>query len=424
MNTPIHNSLNIQTLNNQCFCISLDDDALRAALESELGSPGLSALIKERCPYLFSARPLFVSAQHRDAMAAIIAAVESVVALPAWRDMVLARAGAIVRGKPGAKGVFLGYDFHVNESRLGLIEINTNAGGAMLNAILARAQRACCPEVADVVPAQAAITRLEEAMVAMFRNEWHLSGRDRPLATIAIVDEEPREQYLYPEFILFQQLFQRCGITAVIAAPEELEFAGGTLWYGDRQIDLVYNRLTDFLLEQPGNAVLRQAYLEQAIVLTPHPQAHALYGDKRNLAVLSDAGALEALGVPENIRHRLLTGIPHTEIVDPRHADRLWAQRRQLFFKPASGYGSRAAYRGEKLTKRVWQQILEGDYVAQDLVLPGERAIGGGVSEMLKFDLRNYVYDGAVQWIAARLYQGQTTNFRTPGGGFAPVYIA
>ena len=32
------------------------------------------------------------------------------------------------------------------------------------------------------------------------------------------------------------------------------------------------------------------------------------------------------------------------------------------------------------------------------------------------------VYDAAVQWVAARLYQGQTTNFRTPGGGFAPVY--
>jgi hypothetical protein len=24
--------------------------------------------------------------------------------------------------------------------------------------------------------------------------------------------------------------------------------------------------------------------------------------------------------------------------------------------------------------------------------------------------------------MAARMYQGQTTNFRTPGGGFAPVY--
>ncbi len=39
----------------------------------------------------------------------------------------------------------------------------------------------------------------------------------------------------------------------------------------------------------------------------------------------------------------------------------------------------------------------------------------------LKVDLRNYVYRGRVQLIAARLYQGQTTNFRTPGGGFAPV---
>jgi hypothetical protein len=40
----------------------------------------------------------------------------------------------------------------------------------------------------------------------------------------------------------------------------------------------------------------------------------------------------------------------------------------------------------------------------------------------MKYDLRAYTYDGAVQWTAARLYRGQTTNFRTPGGGFAPVY--
>jgi len=31
------------------------------------------------------------------------------------------------------------------------------------------------------------------------------------------------------------------------------------------------------------------------------------------------------------------------------------------------------------------------------------------------------VYAGHVQLIAARLWAGQTTNFRTPGGGFAPV---
>ena len=39
-------------------------------------------------------------------------------------------------------------------------------------------------------------------------------------------------------------------------------------------------------------------------------------------------------------------------------------------------------------------------------------------------DIRAFVYQGAVQMFVARLYQGQTTNFRTPGGGFAPVFPA
>jgi hypothetical protein len=52
-----------------------------------------------------------------------------------------------------------------------------------------------------------------------------------------------------------------------------------------------------------------------------------------------------------------------------------------------------------------------------------ERVIGSQEnSGLLKSDIRSYVYAGTVQWTAARLYQGQTTNFRTPSGGFAPVY--
>ena len=43
--------------------------------------------------------------------------------------------------------------------------------------------------------------------------------------------------------------------------------------------------------------------------------------------------------------------------------------------------------------------------------------------QAFKFDVRCYVYDSKVQLIAARLYQGQTTNFRTPGGGFALVRV-
>ena len=41
----------------------------------------------------------------------------------------------------------------------------------------------------------------------------------------------------------------------------------------------------------------------------------------------------------------------------------------------------------------------------------------------MKADLRNYTYEGKVLLRAARLYQGQTTNFRSPGGGFAPVFV-
>ncbi|MGE5623039.1 MAG: hypothetical protein ACM3WS_07790 [Bacillota bacterium] len=274
-----------------------------------------------------------------------------------------------------------------------------------------------------MLPPPDSAAALEARIVGMFRREWALSGRTRPLRRIAIVDESPQQQYLYPEFLLFRQLFQRHGLQVAIADPSELRWHEGVLRYQDMALDMVYNRLTDFLLEAPASAALRAAYLANAVVLTPHPQAHALYADKRNLGLLSDVHCLQQLGVPEEIQAILLSGIPRTEIVNPENADRLWAGRRQLFFKPAAGYGGRAAYRGDKLTKRVWQEILAGGYVAQSVVAPGERIIDPRDGQRaLKFDVRNYVYDGGVQWMAARLYQGQTTNFRTPGGGFAPIY--
>lgn len=190
------------------------------ALETELGDQGLYQLTRKRCPYLFSAQPVFVADDHIQRMNAVIGAVETVVNSRLWRQRVLDAAPLIVRHDPGgARGVFMGYDFHVGANSVGLIEINTNAGGALLNAVLARAQRACCPEVAELVPTAEIALQLEQAIVAMFQREWQLSGQDRPLRCIAIVDENPVEQYLYPEFILFRKLFQRCGIDAVIVAP-------------------------------------------------------------------------------------------------------------------------------------------------------------------------------------------------------------
>ena len=412
-----------ERLNGECFCVGLDADALDQALDAAIDMPGFPALLKERCPHALAARPVFVSAAQLARMSALVKAVESVVSLPAYQETVLARAPAIARHLPGARGVFFGYDFHVARSGMGLIEINTNAGGAMLNALVARAQRACCPPVQSLFPSSGAAGAFEVRILAMFLREWALSGRIGPLRTIAIVDEQPEAQYLYPEFLLFKRLFEASGIATVIADPAQLQLRDGTLYLGAQAIDLVYNRLTDFYFDASASAVLREAYLQHAAVVTPHPRAHALYADKRNLAMLSDPLQLQLLRVPAPTQALLLEGIPRTEIVEPANAERLWSSRKALFFKPFGGFGSRAAYRGERITRRVWQEILAGGYIAQALVAPGERTLSGGdASQVLKFDLRDYVYEDDVQWTAARLYQGQTTNFRTPGGGFAPVY--
>jgi hypothetical protein len=264
---------------------------------------------------------------------------------------------------------------------------------------------------------------LEGDFVAMFRDEWRLARGDAPLSRIAIVDEAPATQYLAPEFELFRRLFEANGIAAVVVDPSELVFDGKRLLCAGQTVDLIYNRLTDFALDEPRNQPLREAYLADAVVLTPHPRAHALYADKRNLATLTDDPWLIEAGVGEADRRLLLAGIPQTKVVFPDNATAFWDARKQWFFKPFAGYASKAAYRGDKLTRRVFEEIARGGYVAQAVVSPSERRVQvDGASLQLKLDLRCYVYQDKAQFVSARLYQGQTTNFRTPGGGFAAVF--
>ena len=260
---------------------------------------------------------------------------------------------------------------------------------------------------------------LESVFVDMFRREWRLQRGYLPLSRMAIVDEHPENQYLYPEFLLVQRLFERAGIKTLIVDPSALVARDGGLYVDEQKIDMVYNRLTDFSLQQ--HPVLLLAWQKAEVVLTPDPSHYARYADKRNLARLTDADTLRDFGVTEEDIATLQSGIPHTFMVQPALENQLWDERKKLFFKPCSGYGSRGAYRGEKLTRRVFGEILNEDYVAQQLAAPGERCVEDGV--MLKYDVRCYVYDGKIQLMAARLYQGQTTNFRTQGGGFAQVRV-
>jgi hypothetical protein len=372
---------------------------------------GLHEVMQAAHANLFAAIAVLVTPAQVAQMRAVIAAIERVVALPAWQSL-----HGDEPHRPANPGVFFGYDFHLNADGAHLIEINTNAGGAFLNALLLRSQRAASLPGKALAPDD-----LEQAMVAMFRREWQLQRGDQPLRSIAIVDEAPASQYLYPEFILARRLFERAGITTVIADPGELQARGDGLYCGELKVDMVYNRLTDFSLQ--AYPQLLAAYQRKQLVLTPNPRAYRLYADKRNLALLTDAARLRSMGGDEATIATLQAGIPQTRLIASGDAGHWWQQRKQWFFKPATGFGSKGSYRGDKVTKRVFEEIMQGDYVAQRLAAPGERSVQLGEAEMavLKFDVRCYVYQGEVQLIAARMYQGQTTNFRTPGGGFALV---
>ena len=103
--------------------------------------------------------------------------------------------------------------------------------------------------------------------------------------------------------------------------------------------------------------------------MTPNPIHHAFYADKRNLITLSQANTVLREAIPD--RHlRALQRLPSTRALTQESADELWQTRKQHFFKPAAGYGSRAAYRGSKITKKVWQHMLANDYIAQRFVAP------------------------------------------------------
>lgn len=403
-------------LNRDCQCVRVDRQKLAAALPEDGSIP----------PAMFADFPVFLAATEIAAMVDTVRAVRRVAGLEAFQTEALAHAPDIARNAHGPWGTLYGFDFHLTPEGPQLIEINTNAGGALLSVALASTHDPCCDQVAAATSTEGGVTNVRDVpreLVASFVREYaRQRGESAPLSRVAIADRDPQSQFLYAEFLLFQRLFRDHGIDAVIADVTDLTHRDGGLWVGDLRIDLVYNRLTDFYLEDAASHALRTAYQSGDVVVTPGPRAHALMANKRHLVTLGDRGALSGLGVDDETVSTLLRHIPPAELVTAGNRGRLWADRKRYFFKPLRGYGSKAAYRGDKLTQKTWESMAATDYIAQTLVKPSERVVlVDGRLTPLKLDVRAYVDDQHVLLFASRLYQGQTTNFRTQGGGFAAV---
>ena len=409
-------------LNSKCSCMTLDRERLIQTLHAQAEVGSLWQDLAVTHPHLFAATPAFISTEMFNQMTHVVETIEKLAESEAFQHTALALAPQIAQRDFGPIGAMMGYDFHVTPDGPKLIEINTNAGGAFLNAALREAQRACCAEVEDHFLNQQSPS-FETMACSTFESEFRLQRPTATFRTIAIVDDAPEQQYLYPEFILAKAAFIKAGYSVVICDPVELHFDGHSLTHQGMSIDLVYNRLVDFMLEEPSHAELQAAYSSGAVVVTPNPHIHALLANKRNLVNFSNPEMLKRMRAsPEEIG--ILKAVPRTRIVTPENAKSLWVERKNLFFKPLSGHGGKAVYRGDKLTLSAWNIILQHDYIAQDVAKPSERIIKGFDDKgPHKMDVRLYTYAGEVLLKAARVYQGQTTNFRTPGGGFSPLFV-
>jgi hypothetical protein len=370
-----------------------------------------------KSPNLFSKHMVTLMRAQDLAIKEAIYAINEVVNHSQYLEFIKQYSPPMARLDPKTSGVLCSFDFHMDASGPKLIEINTNAAGAGFAALQRLAMDAFNAQDQNVAQPW------QEQMLSMFLREWS-KKRNTKLKTLAIVDENPTQQHFYYEFLIFQELFKNYGIDTFILDPSQLELHQNRLSYNKLPIDLIYNRLTDFYLDKPEHQSIQQAYLEDAVVLTPNPFVHAKYANKQNLITLSNKTLLHEWQIPESIITILQKIVPKTIKVAPHDAETLWNQRKQLFFKPYQSYGSKGAYAGSKLTHKTFSEILQADYIAQEFIPPSEFTVYENNSPThLKIDLRYYTYEAEVIQKVARIYRGQTTNLNTPGGGFGYIQI-
>src|SRR5674476_481944 len=101
------------TLNQVCFCRTLNKRLLREQIERDPSLKGLMQSIRQTRAHLFSSTVVFLSREMEHQMAATIAAIERVIALPAYQAQALARAPATAQHAFGPVGACMGFDFHL-----------------------------------------------------------------------------------------------------------------------------------------------------------------------------------------------------------------------------------------------------------------------------------------------------------------------
>lgn len=307
---------------------------------------------------------------------------------------------------PGNKSICMSYDFHVTaNNHLKLIEVNTNASFLPLGHEMYGAKKLPLP-VADF--------SLEEIRQNV-ESELRLNGKGLPPRGIAIIDESPEQQRLYIEFLVYQELFTQWGWKSEITDYRNLDLSN---------IDFIYNRLTDFYFNSSESTALKKAFVERQVCISPNPVEYFLLADKQRMIDWHAPENLDKWNVPTEDQQTIRSIVPQCVSLDTTNKEDIWSQRKTYFLKPKRAFGSKQSYKGASVSRKVFDEIAGQEFIVQELVPAPEIAFNTPDGEQsFKYDLRCFAYQGRLQLIVARIYQGQVTNLRTPLGGFGCIKV-
>ena len=333
----------------------------------------------------------------------------------AYRSEVYPQVPEVARFDPGHDAVMMCYDFHLAGDMPRLIEVNTNAGGGLLAYL---AQDPSLP-----IEPESLKPNFKKRLLQTFAEEIRQfcgDGKTKP-QRIVIIDEEPTQQFLYPEMRAFADLFNSWGVPADIVDPQQLEASADGVWLDGQSVDLIYNRHCDFYLEGEAMAGVRAAYLARKVCLSPNPHAYGLLADKRRLVLWADPVKRADFSLTTGEQALLDKTLPASSLLADLDLQQVWSARKQRVFKPVDSFGSRGVLLGEKISRKRFDELPAATTLVQDLVPPSLTEVPG--TDPMKTDLRLYAYRDRGLGVTARLYRGQVTNLRTPGGGFARVRV-
>lgn len=346
-------------------------------------------------PQLLSPHKVELSNSHFLKIESIISAFETLRTHPQYIQWLEKTYG--LQFNPGNRGIFMSYDFHLtNENELKLIEINTNASFLGLGYEFTKMQQLDWNQKFQLTD-----------LKTCFEQELQLAAHPSKLKTLSIVDENPQQQKLYAEFLLYREVFRKMGIECQIQDVSSVAPS-----------DLIYNRSTDFYFKEKMSDQLRNFYVNKKSVVSPHPYEYQALADKENFIHWSLDEFWNEVQVDETTKKLIRSCLPLTRKLTESNKEEIWSKRKNLFFKPKNSFGSKMSYKGASLSKKVFEDLLSVEALAQELVTPQEVVTP---EQSYKFDLRCYAYQNQFQGCMARLYQGQVTNLRTEGGGFATV---